>query len=379
MTSAFRLKGFNFFYFSVFSLFISFLPVYCAKMGISGTQIGFILGAGSVISIVSQPFWGMVSDKFRTIKTVLLLILAVSVAVGTLMYQSAQIWSISLLVCLMYMFYLPTDPLVESLNFQTSQREGISYGSVRKYGALGYAVTSLLVGYAVKLWGLGSLSWIFLGFGAAALLLAFRLTDVQASSKPAYFQHLKTFFMQSHTLMFFVLVLFVAIPHKMNDIFIGLYMEQLGGDVRLTGLCWFVMTITETVFFGLSARLIKPGKETLLMSAAAGFYALRFLLCSFVGNPYALVGLQVFQGFTFVIFYTGAIQYLHTIVPDQWKSTGQTVLTVLFFGVSGIVGSTAGGWLIDQLGGAALYRAMALFAALSFLFSLGFLKRSNQK
>lgn len=375
MSSAYRLRGFNFSYFSLFALFISFVPVYCSQIGISGTNIGFILGAGSIISIVSQPLWGMVSDKLRTIKTVLMLILAVSIVIGTLLYQASHIWSLSLLVALMYLFYLPTDPLVESLNFQTSQRERISYGSVRMYGALGYAVTSLLAGFSIQQWGMGSLSWIFLGFGVVTLLLGFSLADVQASSKPAMFRHLKEFFMKSHTLLFFILVLIVAIPHKMNDIFIGLFMEQLGGNVGLTGLCWFVMTITETVFFAISSRSIKPGKEATVMMAAAGFYALRFLLCSFVEDPYWLVGLQVFQGLTFVLFYAGAMQYLYNIVPDEWKSTGQTVLTVLFFGVSGIIGSTFGGWLIDQYGGAALYRVMALLAFLSFLFSFNLLKR----
>ena len=372
-----RLRAFNFFYFSLFALFISFLPVYCERIGISGTQIGFIIGFGSIISIFSQPFWGMVSDKFRTIKSVLLLILTISILIGTFLYQSNQIWTISLFVMLMYVFYLPTDPLVESMNFQTAQSQKVTYGSVRMYGAMGYAATSLLAGFAIQFWGIRSLSWIFLTFGIVTLLLALGMKDVRASSKPALFHHLKDFFMQSHTLMFFILVLIVAIPHKMNDIFIGLYIDQLGGDVQLTGLAWFVMTITETLFFAVISRIIKPGKETVIMTIAAGLYALRFLLCSFVVNPYVLVGLQVFQGFTFVFFYTGAIQYLHSIVPEMWKSTGQTVLTVLFFGVSGIVGSTFGGWLLDSVGGSSLYRVMAILAFISFIFSLRFLRSSK--
>ncbi|KIL36879.1 MFS transporter [Cohnella kolymensis] len=370
-----RLKGFNFFYFSLFSLFISFLPIYASHVGIAETHIGFMLGMGSLISIVSQPLWGMVSDKYRTIKKVLLIILAASVIIGTVMYQTSHLWSLVVLVALMNIFYLPTDPLVESLNFQTTQREGVSFGSVRMFGAMGFAVTSLLAGYSMQHFGMGSLSWIFLGFGTTALLLCMGLTDVKASAKPALFAHLKEFFLQSHTLTFFLIVLIVAIPHKMNDTFVGLYMEQLGGNVRLTGISWFVMTITETLFFAISSRLIKPGREGLLMAFAAGMYALRFLLSSFAQHPYELVALQVFQGVTFVLFYVGGMQYLYSIVPEQWKSTGQTMLTVMFFGVSGIIGSTAGGWLIEEWGGSALYRIMAIVAAFGFLLSLKLLKR----
>lgn len=362
-----RLKSFNFLFFSMFALFISFLPVYADGIGISGTKIGLVLSMGSLISIVSQPLWGMASDRLRTIRKVLLLLLACAIVAGALMYRSEELWTLAVFVALMNVFYLPTDPLVESLNFQTTQREGVSYGSVRMFGALGYAVTSLLAGYALGEWGMGSLSWIFIGVGIGALFLAYSLADVKASSKPALFGHLKAFFLQSHTLVFFLIVLVVAIPHKMNDTFIGLFMERLGGSVNLTGLSWSVMTLTETVFFAVSAKLIKPGRERLFMTVAAGLYAVRFLLSSMASHPYELVAVQVLQGLTFVLFYVGAMQYLYAIVPEQWKSTGQTMLTVLFFGVSGIVGSSIGGWIIEAWGGAALYRTMGAVAAIGFL------------
>ncbi|WP_256761133.1 MFS transporter [Cohnella sp. WQ 127256] len=378
MSVILRLRGFNFFYFAMFALFISFLPIYSAKVGISGTQIGLILGMGSLISIVAQPLWGMVSDKTRTIKKVLLILLLTSMLVGTLLFQATQIWSLVVLVALMNVFYLPTDPLVESLNFQTTQREKVDYGSVRMFGALGYACVSLTAGYALKLWGMNSLSWIFLGVGGVALLFAIGLSDVKASTNRPSLHHLKDFFLQSHTWIFFLLVLIVAIPHKMNDTFIGLYMDQLGGDVRLTGMSWFVMTITETVMFAISSRIIKPGKEAIWMTVAAGLYAVRFLLSSIIGTPYGLVGLQVFQGVTFVLFFVGAMQYLYRIVPDQWKSTGQTVLTATFFGVSGIIGSTFGGWLMDEYGGALLYRGMGLFALLGLLLGIYLVKRPTR-
>ncbi|MFC5407020.1 MFS transporter [Cohnella soli] len=366
MSTIARLKGFNFSYFALFALFISFLPVYSAKVGISGTQIGLMLAFGSLVSIFAQPLWGMVSDKARTIKKILILLLAVSSIVGMLLYRAEAAWSLVLLVALMNVFYLPTDPLVESLNFQTAEREKVGYGSVRMFGALGYACVSLTAGYATKLWGMNSLSWIFFGMSVIALLLALGLSDVNTSASRPSLKHLKNFLFQSHTWLFFLLVLIVAIPHKMNDTFIGLYMEQLGGDVRLTGVSWFVMTITETIMFAVSSRWIKPGKEATWMAAAAGLYALRFLLSSLAGSPYVLVGLQVFQGLTFVLFYVGAMQYLYRIVPEQWKSTGQTVLTATFFSVSGIIGSSAGGWLIDEFGGEWLYRAMAVLSLAGF-------------
>ena len=375
MSTIARLKSFNFFYFSLFALFISYLPLYSTNAGISGTHMGLILALGSLVGIVSQPIWGMVSDKARTIKKVLLFLLTASVLFGTLLYRTDELWSLGLLVLLMNVFYLPTDPLVESLNFQITEREKVSYGSTRMFGALGFACLSLITGYALKAWGMGSLSWIFLITGCIALAIGWTLSDVQAKASRPSVQHLKVFFAQSYTWVFFLLVLIVAIPHKMNDTFLGLYMEQLGGDVSYTGIAWFVMTFAETLVFAISASLIKPGKETVLMTIAAGLYAVRFLLSSLIEAPFALAALQAFQGCTFVLFYVGAIQYLYRIVPPQWKSTGQTVLTATFFGVSGIIGSSTGGAFIDRYGGAALYQSMAFIAFIGCLLGIYLVKK----
>ncbi|WP_176220708.1 MFS transporter [Cohnella massiliensis] len=368
MSIAVRLRGFNIGFFSLFALFISFLPVYASQIGISKTEIGLILGIGSLISIVSQPLWGIVCDRTRTIKKVMLLILTVSVIAGTLLFQSREAWLFALFVAMMNLFFMPSDALVESLNVQTAQRVGISYGSIRTFGALGYAFTSLAAGTFLHAFGMGSLAWIFLGFGLVTLLLGLSMSDVKASSKPIAFGQLKTFMLDPRMLAFFALVFLVALPHKMNDMYIGLYIEEMGGNVRHTGMAWFAMTLSEALFFALSAKLIKPGKELAVMAVSAGMYLVRFGLSSLVTEPLPLVAMQVFQGVTFALFYVAAIQYLHSIVPEQWKSTGQTVMTVLFFGISGIVGSSAGGWLMERLGGQSLYRIMAALAAVAFVY-----------
>ncbi|MBB6635180.1 MFS transporter [Cohnella thailandensis] len=378
MSIAVRLRTLNVFYFSLFALFISFLPVYASKIGISGTNIGLILGLGSAVCIVSQPVWGIISDKFRTIKKVLLLLFLLSALVGTLLFQSDELWLFTALVVLMNVVFLPSDALMETLNYQTSQREGISFGSIRTFGSMGFSVTSIVAGSLLKWWGIDSLAWIFLTVAVLTFALGLGVRDVPASSKPTAFKHLASFVLQKRTLAFFLLVLIVAIPHKMNDMYIGLYIEELGGNVQWTGFAWFTMTITETLLFAVSARLIKPGREGRVMAIAAGLYVVRFLLSSIADGALMLVLLQVLQGFTFVLFYVGSMQFLYSIVPEQWKSTGQTMLTLLFFGVSGIVGSTAGGWLFDEFGGAVLYRIMTGLALAGFLFSLSVIRRRKE-
>jgi PPP family 3-phenylpropionic acid transporter len=64
------------------------------------------------------------------------------------------------------------------------------------------------------------------------------------------------------------------------------------------------------------------------------------------------------------------MQYLYSVIPNEWKATGQTILAVLFFGVSGIIGSVVGGWVMDTLGGSALYKMMALLSAAGVILAM---------
>src|SRR5699024_11706831 len=50
-----------------------YLPLFLKYKGLNGTEIGYILAIGPLASIFSQPFWGFISDKFKTVKRIIVL------------------------------------------------------------------------------------------------------------------------------------------------------------------------------------------------------------------------------------------------------------------------------------------------------------------
>ncbi|SFE02229.1 MFS transporter, PPP family, 3-phenylpropionic acid transporter [Paenibacillus catalpae] len=358
------LRGYNFFYFSMFAMFLSFLPIYFAEKGMTASEIGIILGTGSIIGVVSQPLWGMISDRYKTVKVVLLILLAASICLGMVLFSVSLMPAAFALTAMMYFFLMPADPLTESMNYRIAERAGVSFGSVRMYGALGYAVASYIIGYIGDQYGMGSFAYMYGIYGIVTLLLCAMLPETPATGKPVAWMDMVPFFQDRRTVQFLLLVLLIAIPHRMNDSYVGLYVQSLGGGVGMVGMAWFIMTLVEVAFFALIHRFIKPGKELLVISIAAGFYVLRFALSAWWDHPVAIVGLQLLQGVSFVLFYAASIQYLYTLIPEQWKATGQTILAMLLFGISSIISSTVGGWLFDWIGGPALYACMS---ALSFI------------
>ncbi len=364
------LKSFNFLYFGLLAIFIPFLPVYLADQGLRPAQIGFIIGTGGFVTLITQPLWGMISDKTRTIRKVLLLLIFFSSVIGYFLYDSSSYLQLVLFAMLLYFFLMPIDPLTESLNFTMAEKSGISYGSIRTYGALGYAVISLITGYVMSYFGANSLAFLFAGIGLISFIVSWMMPDAPVSGKPVTLSSLKHFFSNKETLLFLLLVFICAVPARMNDTFLGVYIRELGGSAKLVGLTWFLAAGSEIVVFALSFWWLRKGKEIIIISFAAAFFFIRYFVSAWITDPQLLAYLQVMQLLTFPIFYSAAIQYLYRIVPVEWRATGQTVLALLFFGVSGIIASYIGGAIYGAYGGKTLYLFISSISFIGMVFAL---------
>ncbi|GIP22649.1 MFS transporter [Paenibacillus sp. J22TS3] len=370
MKSTTPLRAFNFLYFALLAIFIPFLPVYLSEQGLNPAQIGFIVGSGGFITIIAQPLWGMISDRTKTIRKVLLLLLIFSTLLGYLLYASTSYGMLIVYAMFLYFFLMPIDPLTESLNFRVGEAAGVSYGSIRTYGALGYGVMSLAAGYIMSWYGAHSLAYLFAIIGGVSFLISLIMPDAPVAGKPVTLESLKKFLGNRETLLFLVLVFISSVPARMNDTFLGVYIGQLGGNSELVGQAWFLAAGSEIVVFALSFWWMRKGHELMIITIASAFYFLRFFISAWVTDPHALVYIQLLQILTFPIFYSAAIQYLYRIAPVEWRATSQTVLALLFFGVSGIIASYAGGALYEAFGGQALFLTISVMSLAGMVFGI---------
>lgn len=364
------LRGFNFLYFALLAMFIPFLPVYLGEQGLNPAQIGFIIGTGGFVTIIAQPLWGMISDKTRTIRKVLLVLLLCSAVTGYFLFDSSSYVGLILFAMLLYFFLMPIDPLAESLNFRISEAAGISYGSIRTYGALGYGVMALLTGYVMSYFGSQGMALLFVAISLTSFVVSWFMPDAPVTGKPVTLDSLKHFLSNKETLLFLVLIFICSVPARMNDTFLGVYIRELGGSPELVGQSFFIAAMSEIVVFALSFWWLRKGKELIIISISGAFYFLRFFISAWISDPHLLAYLQILQILTFPVFYSAAIQYLYSIVPVEWRATGQTVLALLFFGVSGILASYAGGALYEAFGGKALYLTISVMSFIGMLFGL---------
>jgi PPP family 3-phenylpropionic acid transporter len=99
-------------------------------------------------------------------------------------------------------------------------------------------------------------------------------------------------------------------------------------------------------------------------------YAVRFWLISEITSPVWILPIQAMHSVSFGIYFATALRYLSSIIPDEYRSSGQAVYAVVWTGFAGIISGTAGGAVFEHFGKNAFFQlamALALVASVSFL------------
>lgn len=337
------------------TIILSYLPLYLKYKGLNGTEIGWVLAVGPFASIFSQPFWGYLSDKYKTIKLMIQICVVGLLITSILFFQMNTLIAILLMGSIFYFFTSPIGALGDSLAQRSADDLGVSFGTIRTWGSIGFAFSSLVIGGILTKVGIQYMIWPYLFFGVMALLVTFKLPDVKVESDPIRLKDVTALIANKPFVIFLVFMLFITITHRANDSFIGLYIAQLGGTESLVGVAWFVGVMSEAAIFAFASFWFKKYHPLVFIIIAGVLYTLRWFLFAVVNSPLQIIGLQVLHGLTFGIFYLAAFDYVSRLIPKLLQSTGHLVFFATFFGVSGIIGSLAGGALIDSYGGGTLY------------------------
>lgn len=357
-----RVSVFIFLLFSTFSVIGFFLPLSLQDRGLDPGAVGTIIAVGALVGIFAQPFWGYVSDKKKTVKKVLLFLLLGNLLLSIGLF-SMQTFLLILAFYIGFMFFnSATSPLAETLCISYAYEHKKEYGRLRLWGEIGVGTASLALGFVIEWIGIGSI-WFIYAFGIIlAIMAAFLIKDTSTTPVPVNLKALATVFSRPRLLWFLFLILLVAIPHRMNDSLLAIYISDMGASESKVGLAWLVATMSTVPALMFAGKLIRRWNEIGIMIIAAGAYALRWAIYSFAESPSVLIYAQALHSITFPLFLVSAIQYLMSIVPPELRGSGQAAFAVTFGGFAGIIGSAGGGEIFERLSPSIAYGIGSLFA-----------------
>src|SRR5699024_8091005 len=135
------------------------------------------------------------------------------------------------------------------------------------------------------------------------------------------------------------------------DSFIGLFVTELGGSEDLVGTAWFVALVSEAIVFATAKFWFRKLHPVVFIVLAGILYTIRWFIYGMTTSAIMIIPLQVLHGLTFVTLYVAAFDYVSRVTPKALQSTGHLIFYSAMFGVSGIVGSMGGGYIIDVYNG----------------------------
>uniref|UniRef100_A0A158PCI4 MFS domain-containing protein n=1 Tax=Angiostrongylus cantonensis TaxID=6313 RepID=A0A158PCI4_ANGCA len=145
--------------------------------------------------------------------------------------------------------------------------------------------------------------------------------------------------------------------------FLYWHLQDIGGSPILFGILSVVNHASEIVAYFFTFQVINKYGHVKVMYICLGVNVCRFVILSWLDNPWMVVPLQVLQGFALATAWASASSYISLIAPPHIKSSAQYIIQLLYHGVGKGVGSIVSGTVISVLGTRLTFLLYALLCA----------------
>jgi PPP family 3-phenylpropionic acid transporter len=351
-------KFYFFVFFGIGSLF-PLLSLYLKDVvGLSGSQIGIIMSISPVVMIVVQPIWGILSDVTQKPSYLLSAAILLTAIFGIIYSFINSYYWIVIMAILLAIVQSAVIPLSDSIAVNYVQKTKGQYGSLRLWGAVGFAIAVQIVGW---LSDQISLSVIFYVFSIALLvscLFAWQLPKENQSMKISLRKGLKELINVPRYFVFLFISFLVLGPLLANNIYFGILIAEVGGGLTGIGLAFLLAAGSEAPFMKVASLWInKLGMINILILATV-VAAIRWFLY-FIEPPLSIIYLStIAQGLSFGLFMPAAIQYVRDLAP---KKVGATAISLY-----SAIGNGLGNWFCTFVGGLILEGFSVMYVYLFF-------------
>ena len=354
-----------------------FITVFLLDKKVNATTIGTILAVNSMISIIAQPGWGMVSDRVRSVKRVFMaLLFASALLIFFLPFFHTTLAFVFIFPFIM-LFLSPLQPLMDNWVIQGIKRQaGTAYGSSRLWGSIGFAVMAVIMGKVISIFPVNVTFFVFAAIAVLTLLLCTGIPNPAGSvgghSVPAGTGSESSKSILRSLLKNYLYVTFIVLSCVFNIFvvpmvnFLPKFLEHIGGSTTLYGWAIAVGAMSEVPVLYFSRRLIAKFRPLTLIMTAFVFFIIRLSLYSLFSSPAVVLLAQSMQGLSYGLFLAGSLYYMDLLAPRGTKATAVTLGSALYYGLSGIVGNYMSGRIIDSYGIVLLYR-IGFFACIAVL------------
>ncbi|MGX7708572.1 MFS transporter [Methylobacterium sp. Gmos1] len=347
-----------------YGLTTPFLPALLSERGLSPTEVGLVLAAGTGIRLAAGPLAGRLADRLAAGRAVLAACAVLS-AGSALLYLAGHGFAGLMLAGLLHAAATaPLAPLADALALPAAEAARFAYGTVRGAGSAAFIAGTLAAGQITGWLGLAALP--VAGALAFAALAGASLRLPQAAPGPGTPATTGAgLLLRAPGFRRLVAVAALVVgSHAVHDAFAVIRWRDAGLSPATASLLWAEAVAAEVlVFFVLGPPLLARLGPAGALALAAGAGILRWSVAALTVAVPALAGIQALHGLTFALLHLAAMRILGRTVPPALAATAQTLYGTLGLGLATALATLAAGPLYGALGAGAFWVMAALCAA----------------
>jgi PPP family 3-phenylpropionic acid transporter len=332
----------------------AFLPLWFADRGIGPSAIGQILGAASLLRVITGPAWGTLADRLDGRRPVLLGAALVATTTSLLYLLLRDFLPLLLLTVFQASASSALNPLVDSLALTLAREKRLEYGPVRSIGSIAYMVATAATGWLLTWTG----TWVvplLLGFsygGSAAVASALPDAATRPVGAPAHpLAGLRLLRLRPFRLIVLASALIQG-AHAAYYGFAPLFWRAQGFGDSTIGLLLAEAIIAEIALFAWGRRLVERLGPPGLTACAAAASVLRWTITAAAPPLPVLATVQLLHAATFAVQHLSAMLVLSRAVPPERAATAQALHAALGMGAPTGLMMLLSGWIYARWGGA---------------------------
>lgn len=352
-----------FFYFFSLAVFSGYISVYLMDKGYHASQVSMVVSWSFILSMVIQPIIGYLNDHYHQ-KTLNMLILLIAAILGVCFIYAQNIYLIAMIYSLALGLFNAASPVIE--NMATLSR--FSYGKIRIWGTIGYAVASKVSGVIYDyvspeaMYAFFTIGLIFcvIGIYGTQNVKQIKMQKKEKSSG----------LLQKNFIIYLVIVcLFYAITNT-NTTYLPAMFQNMGLSMNTTSTVIFILTLSELPVIFFSHQYMNRLTNKQLLVGIFILLIIQFLTYSCIHQPLIVVIVSICtKAVSTMLFIMLNLKIVSTIVDIKHQMSALALVQTCR-NLGSIVFQWIAGYLIDFYSYDIFYLILALLSIVGMIICL---------
>ena len=327
-------------YFFSLAVFSGYISVYLMDKGYHASQVSMVVSCSFILSMIIQSIVGYFNDHYSQ-KRLNMLILLLAAVLGIIFIYAQNIYMIALIYSLALGLFNAANPVIE--NMATLSR--FSYGKIRIWGTIGYAVASKISGV---IYDDVSPEAMYAFFTIGLILCVIGIYGTQNVKQIKTQKKEKTIglFQKNFIIYLIIVCLFYAITNT-NTTYLPAMFQNLGLSMNTISTVIFILTLSELPIIYFSQYYMNRLTNKQLLVGIFLLLTIQFFTYSFVKQAMIVIIVSICtKAVSTMLFIMLNLRIVTTIVDMKHQMSALALVqTCRNFG--SIVFQFVAGYLID--------------------------------